>query len=46
MELLEGIDQGELMGMAGLLVDLTPTNGEQKRAVSFNIIPAGKREFA
>ncbi len=41
MELLEGIDQSELMGMAGLLVDLTPSNGEQRRAVSFGRIPVG-----
>jgi len=41
MELLEGIDQSELMGMAGLLVDLTPSNGEQRRAVSFCRIPVG-----
>ena len=32
MELLEGIDQSELMGMAGLLVDLTPSNGEFRLA--------------
>ena len=38
MELLEGIDQIELMG---LLVDLAPSHGEQKRAVSFGRIPVG-----
>lgn len=41
MELLEGIDQIELMEMAGLLVDLIPLNGEQRRVVSFGRIPVG-----
>ena len=41
MELLEGIDQSELMGMIGLLVDLTPSIGEQRRVVSFSRIPVG-----
>ena len=41
MELLEGIYQNELIGMAGLLVDLTPSNGEQRRVVSFGRIPVG-----
>jgi len=41
MELLEGIEQSELMGMAKLLVDLIPSNGEQRRTVSFGKIPVG-----
>ena len=38
MELLEGIDQSELMAW---LVDLAPSHGEQRRAVSFGRIPVG-----
>ena len=41
MELLERIDQSELMGMMELLVDLIPSNGEQRRVVSFGRIPVG-----
>ena len=41
MELLEGTDQSELMGMVGLLVDLTPSKGEQRRVVNFGRIPVG-----
>jgi hypothetical protein len=43
MELLEGIDQRELMEMTALLVDLIPSNGEQRRVVSFSRIPVGRK---
>ena len=41
MDLLEGIDQSELMKMVGLLVDLTPSKGEQRHVSSFSRIPVG-----
>ena len=41
MDLLEGIDKNELMGMTELLVDLIPSKGEQRHVSSFARIPVG-----